>query len=306
MTVAYPTSFEPVHIANGISALILAGSEGAASRAQRTLANGGIHRNRSAPLARGQASLDEMAQVGLLWVELETLDDSSEALLHRISGDAEAGRYSAVIAADPELIDPLSALIPGTAPEIVIGQSDVERAVALSLATRASASGGVRDSGSDESAARLRQLSEEVSRIANTLARLSGDTATTARQGIPDAAVTGDLPPVPAELVRAIIRARRTRAKYLPADLFADPAWDMLLDLLQAEIVQHRVPVSSLCLAAAVPATTALRWIKSMTERGLLTRRPDPHDARRVFMEMTPSTSLALRRFFAEVGPSLV
>jgi predicted transcriptional regulator len=63
--------------------------------------------------------------------------------------------------------------------------------------------------------------------------------------------------------------------------LFADPAWDMLLDLLQAEIAQHRVPVSSLCIAAAVPATTALRWIKTMTDVGLFKRRADPHDGRR-------------------------
>ena len=90
------------------------------------------------------------------------------------------------------------------------------------------------------------------------------------------------------------------------AELFADPAWDMLLDLLQAEIVQHRVPVSSLCIAAAVPATTALRWIKSMTDRGLLVRRDDPHDGRRVFIEMAPATSAGLRRYFQEVGMAAV
>jgi hypothetical protein len=42
------------------------------------------------------------------------------------------------------------------------------------------------------------------------------------------------------------------RARFFQEELFADPAWDMLLDLLQAEIAQHRVPVSSLCIAAAV------------------------------------------------------
>jgi DNA-binding MarR family transcriptional regulator len=103
-----------------------------------------------------------------------------------------------------------------------------------------------------------------------------------------------------------MIRARRLRSSFLPADLFADPAWDMLLDLLQAEIVQHRVPVSSLCIAAAVPATTALRWIKSMTERGLLVQRDDPHDGRRLFIEMAPTTSAGLRRSFQEVGMAAV
>ena len=31
--------------------------------------------------------------------------------------------------------------------------------------------------------------------------------------------------------------------RYFASELFADPAWDMLLDLLQAEIAQLRVPV---------------------------------------------------------------
>ena len=106
--------------------------------------------------------------------------------------------------------------------------------------------------------------------------------------------------------MRNVIRARRLRARFFDEDLFADPAWDMLLDLLQAEIAQHRVPVSSLCIAAAVPATTALRWIKTMTDNGLFQRRADPHDGRRVFIELAPSASVAMRRYFAEVGTHVV
>ena len=88
--------------------------------------------------------------------------------------------------------------------------------------------------------------------------------------------------------------------------MFADPAWDMLLDLLQAEIAQHRVPVSSLCIAAAVPATTALRWIKTMTDAGLFKRRADPHDGRRVFVELSSIASDAMHRYFGEVGKAVV
>ena len=62
------------------------------------------------------------------------------------------------------------------------------------------------------------------------------------------------------------------------------------------------MPVSSLCIAAAVPATTALRWIKTMTDAGLFKRRADPHDGRRVFIELAPKASQATRGYFAEVG----
>ena len=111
---------------------------------------------------------------------------------------------------------------------------------------------------------------------------------------------------MPVETVRSVIRARRLRGRFFPEDMFADPAWDMLLDLLQAEIAQLRVPVSSLCIAAAVPATTALRWLKNMTDQGLFVRRADPHDGRRVFVELAPEASLAMRRYFAEVGKPAV
>ena len=113
---------------------------------------------------------------------------------------------------------------------------------------------------------------------------------------------TGDVPPVSGETVRNVIRARRVRSRFFDEQLFADQAWDMLLDLLQAELAQHRVPVSSLCIAAAVPATTALRWIKSMTDAGLFVRRADPHDGRRVFVELSPEASIALRAYFGELG----
>jgi DNA-binding MarR family transcriptional regulator len=114
------------------------------------------------------------------------------------------------------------------------------------------------------------------------------------------------MPEVSADTVHSVIRARRLRSRFFPEGLFADPAWDMLLDLLQAEIAQLRVPVSSLCIAAAVPPTTALRWLKTMTEEGLFVRRSDPHDGRRVFVELAPQASQALRRYFAEVGTPAV
>jgi DNA-binding MarR family transcriptional regulator len=151
---------------------------------------------------------------------------------------------------------------------------------------------------------KLLQLSDQVSRIANNLARLSAEAGVTGTGG---AAITpdneaGETVDVPLEIVRAVIRARRLRANYFESELFADPAWDILLDLLQAELSHRRVAVSSLCMAAAVPATTALRWINSMVDKGLIMRRADQFDGRRVWVELTPPTSLTIRRYFAEIG----
>ena len=93
--------------------------------------------------------------------------------------------------------------------------------------------------------------------------------------------------------IRAFLRARRLREQYLPADLFADPAWDMILDLMAARLAGQRVSVSSLCIAASVPPTTALRWIRQLTERGVFLRIDDPVDGRRVFIELTDEAANA-------------
>jgi DNA-binding MarR family transcriptional regulator len=39
-----------------------------------------------------------------------------------------------------------------------------------------------------------------------------------------------------------------------------------------------------------------------MTDKGIFVRRADPHDGRRVFVELSRDASFAMRRYFAEVG----
>lgn len=254
-------------------------------------------------------SLDEQVGLTALWVELDERPGTAERrLLQRADREARQGRFGVVVASRLSFIDEVISELSGEGHvELLVDAEENDRLASLALAcNRPRGALSFSDVASDASAARLRQLSEEVSRIAAALSRLSSVSAGPPLSPETMAPPREDLPSVSAEAIRGMIRARRMRATYLPADLFADPAWDMLLDLLQAEIVQHRVPVSSLCIAAAVPATTALRWIKSMTDRGLLVRRDDPHDGRRVFIEMAPATSAALRRYFNEAGMAAV
>jgi DNA-binding MarR family transcriptional regulator len=83
-------------------------------------------------------------------------------------------------------------------------------------------------------------------------------------------------------------------------DLFADPAWDMLLELHAAELGQRRMATSELCIGAAVPATTALRWVEKLNQKGLVARRNDPLDGRRVWVELSPHGASLMRRYFEE------
>ena len=147
------------------------------------------------------------------------------------------------------------------------------------------------DVGKSEAPARLQQLSEEVGRIATILATLSESELLSAPEPSPEEGSDTDLN---AGMVRAIIRARRLRDQYFATGLFADPAWDMLLDLMAARLDKQRVAVSSLCIAAAVPPTTALRWIKTLTDHGLFVRTADPQDGRRVFIELSDKAAAQL------------
>ena len=95
-----------------------------------------------------------------------------------------------------------------------------------------------------------------------------------------------------------VIKARRAREKHFNGDLFADPAWDLLLELYAAELGQRRICVSTLCAAAAVPQTTALRWIKALEAKGLIHRQEDRFDQRRHYMSLSNGASAAMTSYF--------
>lgn len=288
--------------------LIGATSQAAMARAVRTVEASGCRIGETMTMASARERIQHQVAASAVWLELD--DDGGAAMdevLDCVAANAADGRFAAVVSTTAELIDPVSARIDDPNVEMIVDADEMARTAALALAMSwTGIEQRLSDVASDQNAARLRQLSDEVSRIAESLARLSVGPAAPAPPP-PAANVSGEAPELSVETVRAVIRARRLRSRYFPEDLFADPAWDMLLDLLQAEIAQLRVPVSSLCIAAAVPATTALRWLKTMVSQGLFVRRADPHDGRRVFVELAPEASNALRRYFAEIGrPAVV
>lgn len=289
-----PSFYPTAESAFAPEAVLIADGENARSRARSMLLGEGWRIARELDL-----EADCRPPLGsLVWLELaEAPGERAAQCIARLHEGARAGSYSLAISGAAAWIDLLAALVTEPSVHLLVDAEPAERIAVLAV-VQAVQSASMRDSGAEKTEARLKQLSEEVNRIAVALARLSNTPLS------PDTVKPmqpGEGPAVSAETIRAIIRARRLRDQFLPGELFADPAWDILLDLLQAEIIQHRVPVSSLCIASAVPATTALRWIRTMTDRGMLLRREDPHDARRVFIELAPATSAALRHYFAKV-----
>lgn len=262
----------------------------------------------------GLERLDMIASVRLLVVRAGS-GGGYTRLLARLEQLAESDGTAAVLAVTPALLDEAFGAITSPRIQILCDAPESEIAAALALAVQPSAPLALHDVGRESEALRLQRLSEEVSRIARTLASLSGRgdaTALFATDGDdladPGVSYTGepgiDMPrgrpsvPITARDIRDMLRLRRLRDQFFPGEMFADPAWDMLLDLMAARLSGQRVSVSSLCIAAAVPATTALRWIRALTDNGLFLRQADPADGRRVFIALSEKAADAMTNFF--------
>ena len=257
-----------------------------------------------AAIAGAADRLEDQIAVDLVMLDI-TRDHGPllDKLLSMIEEGAQARRFASVVTIAPDLIDIATARIAHEDVSVLVGRdrNAVDLAIGKRLARREPALHEVDD---EDQATRLHHMIEEMERLGRSLpADIESDAdggggfesthRETARMSIEDL----DLPD--AAGIREVIRARRLRDELFGPDLFADPAWDILLDLTAARLEGRSVAVSSLCIAAAVPATTALRWIKQLTVAGLLRRVSDPVDRRRVFIELTDHAAAAMMTYFA-------
>jgi len=137
----------------------------------------------------------------------------------------------------------------------------------------------------------ITDFGEQLGRLVSALEGKNGTGSGEAKPGDAEIATT----------LRRIIGSRALRGRHFPADLFADPAWEVLLDLTRAELEGQQVSVSSVCIAASVPMSTALRWVRQMTDAGLLRRWTDPRDRRRDLIALTPATSASMKDYLRAV-----
>ena len=103
--------------------------------------------------------------------------------------------------------------------------------------------------------------------------------------------------------IRAALKARRQRSAFFKSKLFADPAWDMLLELYAASLTERRLSVSRLAERSGVPMTTALRWIATLEAEGLIERQDDPFDKRRYFLLLSDDGIGAMKAYFDQLQP---
>jgi len=83
--------------------------------------------------------------------------------------------------------------------------------------------------------------------------------------------------------------------------LYADPAWDILLDLYIREKSGVQTSITSACIAARAPSTTALRYISRLCREQLLERQPDAVDRRRHWLVLNRDMAASLDAYMAAI-----
>ena len=251
----------------------------------------------------------------LVLVDCAEADAAAMALLSRLDMRADKAGAQLVVSTTMDALDAVFGCFAMSGAQILVDPGRAERVIAIGRVLAHIPNMRLREL-AEEDRLMLLRLTEQVGQIAERIEKLSpGQRAgggafrfeaakQTWKQQGDDYVVAGEARPrLPdAAVIRKLIRQRQARARFFDPELFADPAWDILLDLAAARAERQRVSVTSLCIAAGVPATTALRWIGQMVDTGLLVRVSDPQDRRRAYIALADGTADTMARYFAEIG----
>ncbi len=277
-----------------------------------------------AALADGRDQTNGNLPLGdLVLVDCPVLEPVEMAALSQLDQRAASAGVQMVVSTSMGSLDDVFGCLDQSAAQILVSPSRADRILALGQVLCGQGS-RVREL-SDNDRMSLLRLTQQVSEIAHKLEALSGSPLDDAgnnedirdRVGASAFSFDGSNSRDPASqrlvrsakaslpdprLVRKIIRQRQLRSRFFEGELFADPAWDMLLDLTAARAEHKRVSVTSLCIASGVPPTTALRWISQLTSAGLFCRAEDSTDRRRAFIALSDTAADGMARYFDGVG----
>jgi DNA-binding MarR family transcriptional regulator len=112
----------------------------------------------------------------------------------------------------------------------------------------------------------------------------------------------GAAQPDPRELAKQLLAQRMARFDHFPAELFHEPAWDMLLALFVAHEERRTMNVKTLVASAHAPVTTSQRWIDHLHKLKLIDRVIDPIDRRRMEISLSDNGFVAVTAYLRRLG----
>ncbi len=103
-------------------------------------------------------------------------------------------------------------------------------------------------------------------------------------------------------LLRKLQRIRNARRALDDDEIAEESVLDILLDLMSAKLNGQSVTVTSLCAAAGVPQTTALRRIDALERASLISRVRDKADRRRVNVVLTETGEKRVADYLSDIA----
>lgn len=100
------------------------------------------------------------------------------------------------------------------------------------------------------------------------------------------------------ERVEDILYGRRKRDQIFGKQLFADPAWDILLVLYAFHLRNRSATTMEICERAAAPHTTVIRWVHKLASEGLVIRTTDRTDKRRTLVRLSDDALAKAKELF--------
>lgn len=85
-----------------------------------------------------------------------------------------------------------------------------------------------------------------------------------------------------------LFEERRSRAQiFEDADLFREPAWDILLYLFQSHSHGRGVKIDTIPMVLGMAATVTLRWLEVLEAKGLVFAYRDEKDVKQIFLRLS-------------------
>jgi DNA-binding MarR family transcriptional regulator len=100
--------------------------------------------------------------------------------------------------------------------------------------------------------------------------------------------------------VSFIIRSRADRKRFFSTKLFADPAWDILLQLYCTATERHGLALSDLAAAVDLQPPTAERWLEALEKEGLVQR------CDRQLIRLSDSGWFAMDSYFENLSSGMI
>ena len=104
-----------------------------------------------------------------------------------------------------------------------------------------------------------------------------------------------------ADFARQLWWERRLRSRYFPIEIFADPSWDLLLEVYAAQIADKPIRLNKAHLSACVPPSIAQRRSRDLVQLGILVTERARTDRRGVQLTLSPAARSRLEHLLQSI-----